>query len=308
MEDQARNDELPAMLRRLADKAFSPRRNEQEEPRNWQQPLSGAPDTAPTNPTHPQEIDMSKIAIVTGASRGLGRNTALSIARRGGDVVVTYRSGEAEARDVVGQIEAMGRKAVAVPLDVGNTSTFPSFVEKVRAALRSTWGRDTFDHLVNNAGHGEMAAFAETTEAQFDALFNIHVKGVFFLTQALLPVLADGGRIVNISSGLTRVSFPGFSAYSAAKGAIEILTVCMAKELGGRGIAVNTVAPGAIETDFLGGAVRDMPDLNMQFAGMTALGRVGVPDDIGPMIASLLGPDNRWVTGQRIEVSGGQVI
>lgn len=251
---------------------------------------------------------MTKIAIVTGSSRGLGRNTALSIARRGGDVVVTYRSGEAEARKVVAEIEALGRKAVALQLDAGNVATFPAFVAQLREALKNTWGRETFDHLVNNAGHGEMASFAETTEAQFDALFNVHVKGVFFLTQALLPVLADGGRIVNISSGLTRVSFPGFSAYSTAKGAIETLTVCMAKELGSRGIAVNTVAPGAIETDFLGGAVRDMPDLNQQFAEMTALGRVGVPDDIGPMIASLLGTDNRWITAQRIEVSGGQVI
>ncbi|MFX1681422.1 SDR family oxidoreductase [Mitsuaria sp. CC2] len=251
---------------------------------------------------------MTTIAIVTGSSRGLGRNTALSIARRGGDVIVTYRSGEAEAREVVAQIEALGRKAVALQLDAADVSTFKSFSERVRAALKTTWNRETFDHLVNNAGHGEMASFAETTEAQFDALFNVHVKGVYFLTQALLPVLADGGRIVNISSGLTRVSFPGFSAYSTAKGAVEILSICMAKELGGRGITVNTVAPGAIETDFLGGAVRDMPDLNQQFADMTALGRVGVPDDIGPMIASLLGADNRWITAQRIEVSGGQVI
>ncbi len=251
---------------------------------------------------------MTKIAIVTGASRGLGRNTALSIARRGGDVIITYRSGEAEARDVVKQVEALGRKAVALQLDVSQVPTFKVFTEQVRAALKATWGRDTFDHLVNNAGHGEMASFAETTEAQFDALFNVHVKGVYFLTQALLPVLADGGRIVNLSSGLTRMSFPGFSAYSTAKGAIETLSVCMAKELGSRGIAVNTVAPGAIETDFLGGAVRDIPDLNRQFAEMIALGRVGVPDDIGPMIASLLSDDNRWITAQRIEVSGGQVI
>jgi len=251
---------------------------------------------------------MSQISLVTGGSRGLGRNTALSIARRGGDVILTYRSGEAEAREVVAQIQALGRKAVALQLDVGNTTTFPAFVESVRNALKDAWGRDSFDHLVNNAGHGEMAAFAETTEAQFDTLFNVHVKGVYFLTQALLPLLADGGRIVNFSSGLTRVTFPGFSAYTAAKGAIEVLGVCLARELGGRGITVNTVAPGAIETDFLGGAVRDMPDLNKQFADMIALGRVGVPDDIGPMIASLLGADNRWVTGQRIEVSGGQVI
>jgi len=251
---------------------------------------------------------MTSITLITGASRGLGRNAALSIARRGGDVIITYRSGEAQAREVVAEIEALGRQAVAARLDVGDVSSFPAFVQTVRAALRADWGRDDLDHLVNNAGHGEMAAFADTTVAQFDALFDVHVKGVFFLTQALLPVLADGGRIVNLSSGLTRVSAAGFSAYAAAKGAIETLSVYMARELGSRGITVNTVAPGAIETDFLGGAVRDMAELNKQFADMTALGRVGVPDDIGPMIASLLNDDNRWVTGQRIEVSGGQAI
>ncbi|WP_431256176.1 SDR family NAD(P)-dependent oxidoreductase [Roseateles chitinivorans] len=251
---------------------------------------------------------MTSIALVTGASRGLGRNTALSIARRGGDVILTYRSGAAEAQRVVQEIQALGRQVVALPLDVADVNTFAGFAGQVRAALRDTWGRGAFDHLVNNAGHGAMASFADTTVADFDALFNVHVKGVFFLTQALLPLIADGGRIVNLSSGLTRVTFPGFSAYSTAKGAVEVLSVCLAKELGSRGIAVNTVAPGAIETDFLGGAVRDMPDLNQQFAGMTALGRVGVPDDIGPMIASLLTADHRWVNAQRIEVSGGQVI
>lgn len=251
---------------------------------------------------------MTKIALVTGGSRGLGRNTALSIARRGGDVVITYRSREEDARIVVAEIEALGRKAVALRLDTGVVAGFAAFVEALRTALAATWQRETFDHLVNNAGHGDMAAIAETTEAQFDSLVDVHFKGVFFLTQALLPLIADGGRIVNLSTGLTRVSYPGFSAYAAAKGAVEILSVYLAKELGSRGIAVNTVAPGAIETDFLGGAVRDMPDLNTVFADMTALGRVGVPDDIGPMIASLLSNDNRWITGQRIEVSGGQVI
>ena len=251
---------------------------------------------------------MNTISLVTGGSRGLGRNTATSIARHGGDVVLTYRGGRNDAEAVVAEIEVLGRKAVALQLDTGDTSTFPAFVGSLRGALSATWGRDALDHLVNNAGHGEMAALAATTEAQFDALFDVHVKGVFFLTQALLPMLADGGRIINVSSGLTRVSFPGFSAYAAAKGAVETLTVYMAKELGGRGITANTVAPGAIETDFLGGAVRDTPDYNKAFASMTALGRVGLPDDIGPMIASLLGPDNRWVTGQRIEVSGGQTI
>jgi NAD(P)-dependent dehydrogenase (short-subunit alcohol dehydrogenase family) len=251
---------------------------------------------------------MTTISIVTGGSRGLGRNTAVSIARHGGDVILTYRSGADGARAVVGEIEAMGRKAIALPLDVGDASGFPAFAQSVRSTLASVWGRERFDHLVNNAGHGEMAGFAETTEAQFDGLFNVHVKGVFFLTQALLPLLADGGRIVNLSSGLTRIAAPGFSAYSAAKGAVEILTLYMAKELGSRGITANTIAPGAIETDFLGGAVRDTPAYNEAFAAMTTLGRVGVPDDIGPAIASLLGPDNRWVTAQRIEVSGGQGI
>lgn len=251
---------------------------------------------------------MNTISLVTGASRGLGRNTALSIARHGGDIILTYRSGAEQAQAVVQEIQGLGRKAVALPLDVTEVAALPTFADTVRQTLTTHWGRSSLDHLINNAGHGEMAGVAETTEAQFDGLFDTHVKGVFFLTQALLPVLADGGRIVNFSSGLTRVSFPGFSAYAAAKGAVEILTLYLARELGGRGITVNTVAPGAIETDFLGGAVRDMPDLNAQFAGMTALGRVGVPDDIGPMIASLLGPEHRWVTGQRIEVSGGQVI
>ncbi|ANH07514.1 SDR family NAD(P)-dependent oxidoreductase [Shinella sp. HZN7] len=251
---------------------------------------------------------MSKIAIVTGSSRGLGRNTALNIAGKGVDVIVTYQSNVADAEAVVRDIEARGRKAAALQLDVGTLRSIAIFAGQVEAVLRETFQRDRFDYLVNNAGHGDMATIADTTEEQFDALVNVHFKGVFFLTKALLPLIAEGGRIVNLSSGLTRISYPGFSAYSAVKGAVEILTLYMAKEFASRGITANTVAPGAIETDFLGGAVRDMPDLNKTFAGMTALGRVGVPDDIGPMIASLLSDDNRWITGQRIEVSGGQVI
>lgn len=251
---------------------------------------------------------MTKITLVTGASRGLGRNTALSIARHGGDVVLTYQSRSEDAKTVVAEIQAMGRQAVALQLDTGRVAGFASFAERLQSALRETWRRETFDHLVNNAGHGDMALIKETTEAQFDRLINVHFKGVFFLTQALLPLLADGGRIVNLSSGLTRFAYPGFAAYAAAKGAIEVLSVYMAKELGGRGVAVNTVAPGAIETDFLGGAVRDTPEFNQQLAQLTALGRVGVPDDIGPMIASLLSENNRWVNAQRIEVSGGQAI
>ncbi len=251
---------------------------------------------------------MSKISLVTGANRGLGRNTAVSIAKRGGDVIVAYRTNVDQAQEVVAQIRALGRKAVALELDLAQTASFTNFAESLRAELSEVWGRDTFDHLINNAGHGEFAMLADTTEAQFDGLFNVHVKGVFFLVQALLPLLADGGSIINFSSGLTRISYPGFSAYSAAKAAVETLSVYMARELGPRGITVNTVAPGAIETDFGGGLVRDNADVNAQFAAMTALGRVGVPDDIGPMVAGLLSDDNRWVTAQRIEVSGGQTI
>lgn len=251
---------------------------------------------------------MTSIALVTGASRGLGRATALSIARSGGDVIVTYQRRADEANAVVAEIEAMGRKARALQLDTGDAGSFAAFAQALRVALRETWQRDSFDHLVNNAGHGDHALIADTTEAQFDALVNVHFKGVFFLTQTLLPLIGDGGRIVNLSSGLTRVSFPGYAAYAAVKGAVEVLTRYMAKELGARGIAVNTVAPGAIETDFGGGAVRDNPEINKLFAEMTALGRAGVPDDIGPMIASLLSESHRWVNAQRIEVSGGQGI
>ncbi|GGA77579.1 3-oxoacyl-ACP reductase [Brucella endophytica] len=251
---------------------------------------------------------MTKIALVTGASRGLGRNTAISIARGGGDVIITYQSRRADAEAVVAEIEAMGRRALAFQLDTGDVAAFPPFAETLRAALRENWGRESFDHLVNNAGHGDYGLVSETTEEQFDRLVNVHLKGVFFLTQTLLPLIADGGRIVNLSSGLTRFAAPGWSAYAAVKGAVEVLSVYLAKELGSRGIAVNTVAPGAIETDFFGGAVRDTPEFNSLFASMTALGRVGVPDDIGPMIASLLTEDNRWINAQRIEVSGGQGI
>ncbi|MGM8753047.1 SDR family NAD(P)-dependent oxidoreductase [Enterobacter chuandaensis] len=251
---------------------------------------------------------MSKIALITGANRGLGRNTALSVARQGGDIIVAYRGNTPQAEAVVTEIRTLGRKAIAIQLDVAQTTTFPAFAETLRQQLAEVWQRDTFDHLINNAGHGEFAGVGETTEAQFDGLFSVHVKGVFFLIQTLLPLLADSGRIINFSSGLTRVSYPGFSAYAAAKAAVEMLSVYLARELGTRGITVNTIAPGAIETDFGGGLVRDNADVNAQFAAMTALGRVGVSDDIGPMVASLLRDDNRWVTAQRIEVSGGQTI
>lgn len=247
------------------------------------------------------------IALVTGGSRGLGRNTALKLAAEGSDVILTYRGQQAEAAQVVQQIQALGRRAAALQLDVGASAGFDAFVAQVKATLRG-WDRERIDHLVNNAGMGVHASFAETTEADFDALVAVHLKGPFFLTQKLLPLIADGGRIVNISSGLARFSLPGYAAYAAMKGGIEVLTRYLAKELGPRGIAVNTVAPGAIETDFGGGAVRDNAGLNQMIASQTALGRVGLPDDIGDAIASLLRPGNRWINGQRIEVSGGMLL
>ena len=250
----------------------------------------------------------TKIAIITGGSRGLGRNTAIHLARRAVDVIVTYRTGEAEAEVVVAEIAQLGGKAVALQLDVGNSNSFGEFAGQIRATLRTHWQRENFDYLVNNAGIGIHASFAETSEAQFDELVNVHLKGTFFLTQSLLPLIADGGRIINLSSGLARFALPGHAAYAAMKGAIEVLTRYLAKELGGRGIAVNTVAPGAIETDFGGGLVRDNAQVNAFIGGQTALGRAGVPDDIGGVIASLLSEDNRWINGQRIEASGGMFL
>ncbi|MFY0569889.1 SDR family NAD(P)-dependent oxidoreductase [Archangium lansingense] len=249
-----------------------------------------------------------KVALVTGASRGLGRNTAISLAERGTDVIATYHSNRAEADSLVAAIEALGRKAVALRLDAGNIASFESFSGQVQGALRDVWGRDCFDYLVNNAGAHHPAPFGQITEEDFDRLCNLHFKGVLFLTQNLLPLIADGGRIVNLSTGLTRFVSPGSAAYGSMKGAVEVLTRYMAKELAPRGINVNVVAPGAIETDFFGGAVRDNPELNRAVAENTALGRTGIPDDIGPMIASLLSDANRWVTAQRIEVSGGMYL
>ncbi len=251
---------------------------------------------------------MIKIALVTGSSRGLGKSTALNLAKKGVDVILTYHHNAEEAAKVVAEIEAFGAKAVALQLDTANTKTFDSFAGQVQRLLKDQWQTEHFDFLVNNAGTGVHSSFAETTEEDFDHLINIHVKGVFFLTQKLLPLINDGGRIVNLSTGLTRIILPGYAAYASMKGAIETLTLYMAKELGSRQIAVNVVAPGAIETDFGGGAVRDNSELNKFLASQTALGRVGLPDDIGGAIASLLSEDNKWVNAQRIEVSGGQSI
>jgi NAD(P)-dependent dehydrogenase (short-subunit alcohol dehydrogenase family) len=245
-----------------------------------------------------------KVAIITGASRGLGRNTAANLAQRGVDVIFTYHSNQKEAESLIREIEGMGRKAAGFRVDAGDIRLLDGFVGDVRKTLKS-WGRERFDYLVNNAGNSLHAGFGETTEAQFDAIVNVHFKGVYFLTQKLLPLMNDGGRIVNISSGLARFSLPGSSAYGATKGAVEVLTRYLAKELGSRGITANVVAPGAIQTDFSGGMVRDNPEVNKRVSEMTALGRPGVPDDIGPMIAAFLSDENRWVNGQRIEVSGG---
>ena len=250
----------------------------------------------------------NKISIITGGSRGLGRNAALTLAARGVDVILTYRSRADEADAVVAEIAALGRRAVALQLDVADSASFAGFAASVKAALAETWQRERFDFLLNNAGIGAYAAFAQTTEAQFDELMKIHLKGPFFLTQALLPLMNDGGRILNVSSGLTRFSMPGFAAYATMKGGIEVLTRYLAKELGPRGIGVNTLAPGAIETDFGGGMVRDNAEMNRGIASQTALGRVGLPDDIGGAVAALFGDDSRWVNGQRVEASGGMFI
>lgn len=249
----------------------------------------------------------ANIALVTGASRGLGRNTAIHLAKKGVDIILTYHANRGQADAAAAEISALGRRAAVLQLDSGDVASFGRFVEEVRAVLQG-WGHGGVDYLVNNAGTGVWAPFAETSEADFDHLVNIHFKGVYFLTQKLLPLITDGGRIVNVSSGLARFTLPGFSAYAAMKGAVEVLTRYQAKELGARGIRVNTVAPGAIETDFGGGSVRDNPEVNRHTASQTALGRAGLPDDIGPMIASLLSDDNRWINGQRIEVSGGAYL
>ena len=250
----------------------------------------------------------SKIALITGASRGLGRNSALHLAARGVDIIFTYRQGKPEADTLLAELQAIGVQAAALQLDMERISSFTDFAKAVQQALRAHWQREQFDFLVNNAGMGVHASFADTTEAQFDQLCNVHLKGVFFLTQKLLPLIADGGRILNVSSGLARFALPGYAAYATMKGGIEVLTRYLAKELGPRRIAVNVLAPGAIETDFGGGAVRDNAELNSFVAAQTALGRVGLPDDIGKLVAMLLSSDAGWVNAQRIEASGGMFL
>jgi NAD(P)-dependent dehydrogenase (short-subunit alcohol dehydrogenase family) len=249
--------------------------------------------------------EQTPIALMTGGSRGLGRSMALHLAERGVDVLFTYRAAASEAAAVRDRILALGRKAVALPLDVADSASFDAFARAVSAELERTWGRKQLDYLVNNAGMGLHASIVETTEAQLDEVYNAHFKAPFLLTQRLLPIIADGGRILNVSSGLARFTIPGSAAYAAMKGGVEVLTRYMAKELGARKITANVIAPGAIATDFSGGLVRDNPEVNRMVASMTALGRVGLPDDIGAAVAMLLAPESGWLNGQRIEVSGG---
>lgn len=251
-------------------------------------------------------MSTSKIALVTGGSRGIGKESALSLAKQGTGVIITYQSKEAEANAVVAEIQALGQKAAALQLDAGNIAGFGDFFGRVQQALADTFGTDHFDFLINNAGAGLAASFAETTEAEFDQVLNVQFKGVFFLSQAALPLLNDGGSIVNISSGLTRSMYPKRAAYASMKGAVEVLTKHQAQELGERNITVNVVAPGATATDFSGGVVRDNPQVNAQIASVTALRRTGLPTDIGPVVAFLCTDAAHWITAQRIEVSGGQ--
>ncbi|MBC8998002.1 SDR family oxidoreductase [Pseudomonas sp. N40(2020)] len=248
-----------------------------------------------------------KIALITGASRGLGKNAALHLAALGIDIIGTYNSRADEAQALVSEIKALGAKAVMLQLDVGRSEGFADFAARVEQALQH-FDRPRFDFLINNAGVGLHVSFAETTVEQFDLLMNVHFKGPFFLTQQLLPLINDGGRIINVSSGLARFTIPGASAYAAMKGAIEVMTRYQAKELGSRQITVNTLAPGAIETDFGGGTVRDNPAVNAMVASNTALGRAGQPDDIGGALALLLSPGAQWINGQRVEASGGMFL
>ncbi|MBC3785287.1 SDR family NAD(P)-dependent oxidoreductase [Spirosoma utsteinense] len=253
-------------------------------------------------------VTENKIALVTGGSRGLGKNMVLALAEKGFHVLLTYNSRQDDAQEVVAAVEALGQKAVALQLDSSHVGSFDAFYEQVSRTVQETFQTDRFDFLINNAGTALHASFAETTEAQFDEMMNIHFKGVFFLTQKALPLLNDGGRIINISTGLARFSVPGSSAYASMKGGVEVFTRYLAKELGARGITANVVAPGAIETDFGGGRVRDNQQMNSQLASVTALGRVGVPDDIGGIVAFLCTEEARWINAQRIEASGGMFL
>jgi NAD(P)-dependent dehydrogenase (short-subunit alcohol dehydrogenase family) len=252
-----------------------------------------------------EKDNLTKLVLITGGSRGLGRNMALTLASRQTDVIITYNTQSDQADAVVAEIESLGRKAAAIMLDVSKSETFVNFINRLKEVLKQKFGRGNFDYLVNNAGIGIHAAFTETTSDQLDLLYKIHYKAPFLLSQSALPLMTDGGAIVNLSSGLARFSLPGYAAYGPLKAAIDSLSRYMAAELGLRKIRVNSIAPGAIETDFGGGVVRDNADMNRMIAGMTALGRVGLPDDIGSVVAFLCSDDSKWVNGQRIEISGG---
>ena len=250
----------------------------------------------------------NKIALVTGGSRGLGRDMALNLAKQGNDVVITYHFNKEKADEVTAEIESIGQKAIAIQLDTSKVADFDVFIDTFKEALKSISGESKFDFLINNAGTGHYMPFAQTTEEQFDQLMNVHFKGVYFLTQKCLELMNNGGRIINISSGLARFSMPGSSAYASMKGGVEVLTRYLAKELGERQIAANIVAPGAIETDFGGGRVRDDEATNQMVSSVTALGRAGLPEDIGGVVAFLCSEAGRWINGQRIEVSGGMLL
>ena len=248
----------------------------------------------------------NRIALVTGGSRGLGKNMAMALARKGFDVVITFNSNEGAAIEVADEIESLGQKAVALQLDTSDVASIKSFAKELSARLQTLRGRANLDFLINNAGTALYSPVEETTEEQVDAMFDIHFKGVFFLTQLLLPLINEKGGIVNISSGLTRLTMPGSSVYASMKTAVETFTRYLAKELGPKKIRANVVAPGAIETDFGGGRTRDNKEINARIAGITALGRVGLPDDIGGIVAFLCTDEAFWINGQRIEASGGQ--
>ncbi|MFY0255105.1 SDR family NAD(P)-dependent oxidoreductase [Chitinophaga sp. 30R24] len=250
----------------------------------------------------------NKIALVTGGSRGLGKNMSIHLAKSGHDVILTYKSNQTEAEKVVAEIQTLGQKAAAFQLDTGNVKSFDAFLSTVAAHLEENTGSNKFDFLVNNAGIDRNSKIADTTEADFDELYDVHLKGVYFLTQKAVPFIADNGRIINLSSGLARFASPGYAAYAAMKGAIEVFTRYLAKEVGVRGITANVVAPGIIETDFTKAVFEHAPQVIQHISASTALGRTGVPDDIGGIVAFLCTEDARWITAQRIEASGGMYL
>lgn len=251
---------------------------------------------------------MSKIVLITGGSRGLGKNAVLRLAEKGFDVILTYQTKQEEAAQVMAEVKALGRRSAALQLDLSDFASLDNFIKQVKETLKDQWNTETLDALVNNAGIGATIPFTEVKEEDFDRFLNIHFKGVYFLTQKMLPLLNDGGRIINVSTGTTRFCVPGYSVYASMKGAIETFTRYLAKELGPRGITANVIAPGAIETDFNDAAIRNNPQMKGFLSSQTALGRVGEAEDIGGVVAFLCSEDSRWINGQRIEASGGMFL